>query len=402
MRLVIIGGGAAGLCAAITAKRRKPALKVTILEANDRVGKKLITTGNGRCNITNKDLNISRYHGGTEFCSVLDNGFITEFFASIGTEIVFEEGGKAYPASYQALSVVDNLRFACKELGVEVLTEQKVTKISREKGKFTVVANGIFKADAVLLCCGSAAGGKIASDSGYGLLKSFGHTITPITPAIAPTKTETDVVRQLKGIKVNANATLHIDGKAVRSEYGEVLFCDYGLSGPPILQLSRAAALPCKTACITLDLMPEIKEAELAEKLRARVKILKNRTAGEFFTGLINKRLGQVICKLCGCGINSTVSELPIEKLASVIKAMRYAVVGVMPLQQAQVAAGGATTEEFDSCFMSKKQAGLFCAGEVLNVDGDCGGFNLAFAWCSGAKAANAAVTFLEEQNAAR
>ncbi len=402
MHLLIVGGGAAGLCAAITAKRKKKNLKVTILEANDRVGKKLITTGNGRCNITNKDLSATNYHGGTEVCYCLDNDFITDFFASIGTEIVFEETNKAYPASYQALSVVDNLRFACEELGVEILTGQKVTDISFGGGVFTAFAEKTFNADAVLICSGSAAGGKIASDSGYSLLKKFSHTVTPITPAIAPIKTETDVVRQLKGIKVNATAKLIVDGKPIREEYGEVLFCDYGLSGPPILQLARPAALPFKTALINLDLMPDTDKAVLIEKLHQRKSLLANRTAGEFFTGLLNKRLGQVICKLCGFGVNTPASELKVEKLAGLIKEMPFKVLGVMPLAQAQVAAGGVKTDEFNKNFMSKKQAGLFAAGEVLNIDGDCGGFNLAFAWCSGETSANAAVEYLEDKNAAR
>ena len=204
MHFIIIGGGAAGLCAAITAKRRQPQLKVTVLEANDRVAKKLITTGNGRCNITNRDLSPLHFRGGTELCSVLDNSFISDFFASVGTDIVFEESGKAYPASYQALSVVDNLRFACEELGVAVLTGQSVTALSATAQGFIVEAVEAFSADAVLLCCGSPAGGKIASDSGYALLKKLGHTVLPITPAIVPIQTDATLPKQLKGIKVNA------------------------------------------------------------------------------------------------------------------------------------------------------------------------------------------------------
>ncbi|MBQ7288583.1 MAG: aminoacetone oxidase family FAD-binding enzyme [Clostridia bacterium] len=397
MHLIIIGGGAAGLCAAITAKRQNPKLNLTVLESNDRVCKKLITTGNGRCNITNKDLHILHYHGGTELCSVLDNDFIIQFFDSIGTEIVFEESGRGYPASYQALSVVDNLRFACEKLGIEICTGQRVTDISANKGCFTVTAAQTFSADAVLLACGSPAGGKIASDSGYALLKRFGHKVLPVTPAIVPIQTEVSVPRQLKGIKVNASATLYIGGKAVCKEYGEVLFCDYGLSGPPILQLARAAAFGKPNTYIELDLMPALSAEAVLQKLTRRAAVLHDRVAGEFFTGLLNKRLGQVICKVCNCNLQMPARQLPLEQLTSVIKALHLPVTGVLPLSQAQVAAGGADTAEFGSDFMSKKQAGLFCAGEVLNVDGDCGGFNLAFAWCSGAAAATAAVQWLEE-----
>lgn len=399
MHLLIIGGGAAGLCAAITAKRRQPQLRVTVLEANDRVGKKLIVTGNGRCNITNQNLDISRYHGGAELCAVLDNGRITEFFASIGIEIVFEADGRAFPASYQALSVVDNLRFACAELDVDIRTGQNVTDISPSGDGFAVRAADAFAADAVLLCCGSPAGGKIASDSGYALLKRLGHRVIPVTPAIVPIKTDTEITRQLKGIKINAAATLYAGGKPLRSEYGEVLFCDYGLSGPPVLQLGRLAAQPGRAMHIALDLAQELSLPEWEAKLAARARLLHSRTAGEFFTGLLNKRVGQVLCKLCGCGPNTPVPQLPIAALAAQSKALRFPVTGVLPMAQAQVAAGGADTEEFGSDFMSKIRPGLFCAGELLNVDGDCGGFNLAFAWCSGAAAATAAVRWLEGKN---
>lgn len=399
MHLLIVGGGAAGLSAAITAKRRQPRLNVTVLEANDRVGKKLITTGNGRCNITNKNLQTSRYHGGTELCGVLDNALITEFFASLGTEIVFEEDGRAFPASYQALSVVDNLRFACEQLSVDIHTGQRVSDILTSGKKFTVRAADTFTADAVILCCGSPAGGKIASDSGYTLLKRLGHHVTPITPAVVPIKTDTEITRQLKGIKINATATLYDGERALRSEYGEVLFCDYGLSGPPILQLGRLAATATKSMHIALDLAPEYTLSDWEAKLAARAKLLHDRTAGEFFTGLRNKRVGQVLCKLCGCGQNTPVPQLPIAELARISKALRFSVTGVLPMAQAQVAAGGADTKEFGSDFMSKLRPGLFSAGELLNVDGDCGGFNLAFAWCSGIAAANAAVRFLEGEN---
>lgn len=395
MRLFIIGGGAAGLCAAITAKRRSPLLDVTVLEANDRVGKKLITTGNGRCNITNRRLKTESYHGGTELCSVLDNDFICRFFSSVGTEIVFEEDGKAYPASFQALSVVDNLRFACDELGVNIITGSRVSDISFLNGVFKITADKTYSADAVIIATGSAAGGKIASDGGYTLLKQFGHRIVPAFPAIAQIKTETDIVRQLKGIKINAEATVFVNSKPVRSEYGEVLFCDYGLSGPPVLQLSRVVSqFPGKTE-ITLDLMPDFKQNEVEDLLTERKKLLYNRVAGEFFTGLINKRLGQVLCKLSGVSINDSTADLDTKKLAALIKSLKFKAVGVNP-SSAQVMAGGADTSEFSDCFMSKKQKGLFAAGEVLDVDGDCGGFNLAFAWCSGAAAANAAVDYLK------
>ncbi len=396
MNLLIAGGGASGLTAAITAKRTMPELRVTVLEANDRAGKKLLLTGNGRCNITNADLSPAHYHGGNpgKMCG---NGEIVNFFESIGTEIVFEPDGRAFPASYQASSVLDNLRTECGNLGAEIITGQKVTSLDFSSGKFEAVAESRFYADAVILCCGSPAGGKAASDSGYALLRGFGHRINPVTPAIVPVKTENTITKKLKGIKVKALVTLLKNGEKLGCDSGEVLFCDYGLSGPPILQLSGMAA-GGKNLSVSLDLFPDTNLKTLTGKIQNRIRLLHSRTVENFFTGLINKKLGQTICALCGCGLRTPVTELPANRLAAICKALTFRVTGVMPMSEAQAAAGGADLSQFGEGFMSKLRPGLFACGELLDIVGDCGGYNLAFAWSSGMAAARAAVRFIKSK----
>lgn len=397
--VMIIGGGAAGLAAAICAKRHNPRLQVTVLEAADRVGKKLLTTGNGQCNITNKNLQAKAYHGADAgFCMpAIQKNNTPAFFASLGVDVVYTPGGKAYPRSYQASSVVDALRFGAQELGVEVLCGQKVTAVQKTAAGFTVTANGTYKATAVVVACGSVAGGKLGSDSGYKLLKAFGHTLVEPKPAIVQIKTETDLVRQLKGVKVDATVTLLCGNKPLRREQGEVLFCDYGLSGPPILQVSRfvGQGKPCS---IALDLCPDLPQEALAARLFARVKGLSSRTLLDFLSGFLNKRLGQVVLKYAGYGLSGAVAELTkedCEKIARAIKNFTVKALGTTGFANAQVAAGGiATNGFFADTLMSKKAPGLFAAGEVLDIDGDCGGYNLEWCWAAGRVAGVAAAEY--------
>ncbi len=397
--VIIIGGGAAGLAAAIWAKRHRPNLQVLVLEAGDRVGKKVLVTGNGQCNITNKNLHLRAYHGAdASFCApILQKNNTPAFFASLGVEVVYTPGGKAYPRSYQASSVVDALRFGAEEAGVEVLCSQKVTSVQQTASGFTVTANGTYRAKAVLVACGSVAGGKLGSDSGYKLLKAFGHTLIEPKPAIVQVKTETEYVRQLKGVKVEAGVTLLCGGKSVRKEQGEVLFCDYGLSGPPVLQVSRfvGQGKPCH---IVLDLCPDLPEEALTHRLMQRVEQLQKRTMLEFLSGFLNKRLGQVVLKYAGYGLSSPVSALTAAdctKIAAAVKSFTVSALGTTGFSNAQVAAGGIATAGFSQeTLMSKKVPGLFAAGEVLDIDGDCGGYNLEWCWAAGRVAGIAAADY--------
>ena len=384
--LIVIGGGAAGLCSAVYFKQKHPDSTVRILESLPRVGKKLSLTGNGRCNITNKNISLSRYHGkNKEFCRYAlekyDLDFTTKFFEKIGVQIVFE-GDKAYPSSFQASSVVDCLRFACDELGVITHTETPVTDIRVSDGNYKVISNQMsFFAKNIILATGGLAGGDRLGCDGkmFKILKKADFKMVETAPSIVQIKTETDIVKQLKGIKINAKVSM-----GNRSDFDEVLFCDYGLSGPAVLQISREAN---SNNQISLDIMPDTDYNSLVDLLMGRVNRLKNRTLDEFFTGMLQKRVGQVLLKQIGCKMTDSVRTLDLKKikaLASLMKRWSFNVVGTTGLLNAQVTCGGLLTDDFcDKTMESKISRNFYCVGEILDIDGDCGGFNLQWAWSS-------------------
>lgn len=398
--VLIIGGGAAGLCAAVAVKRRAPSLSVRLLEALPRVGKKLAATGNGRCNITNKKIHIGRYHGSDpQFCAYALDRFGFEaaesFFAEIGVPFAFE-GDKAYPASFQAASVVDCLRFAAEEAGVIICTDTRVDNIQISRGLFKIIAGNMsFLAENVIIAAGLLSGGERLGSDGQmlALLKKAGFKTVNTRPAIVQLKTPPETVRQLKGIKVSAEVSLKSGGRLLRREYGEVLFCDYGLSGPPVLQVS-GAAVAAQSPVISLDLMRDKSLDALTAELCRRISLLSGRGADEFFTGMMNKRLGQVIIKSAGYKLNTPVSAFDgkaAQKLAALIKNMSFEVTGNTGFINSQVTSGGLDTAQFDpDTMMSRDYRRLYAIGEILDIDGDCGGFNLQWAWSSALCAAAA------------
>lgn len=399
--VIIIGGGAAGMCAAINIKLRDRSISVAILEQLSRVGKKLITTGNGRCNISNLNINLDRYHGENvgfaEYAlQTYDNYYAADFFSEIGVVFTYDETGRGYPYSLQASSVVDSLRFALDEYGVDTFVDTAVLSYNKNENFFNVKTNnGDFVCESLVVATGLYSGGSKLGSNGSMLkiLKNAGYKTVKTTPAIVQLKTETDVVKSLKGMKVNADVNLSIDGKAIRGEFGEVLFCDYGLSGPPIMQLSREVERQAGDKVVTLDLMWEYTYANVCDMLSFRATALRNRNLDEFLTGMLNKRVGQAVIKMCGLKMNDSVASLKnsdIKQIASVIKGMKFKVTGTTGFDNSQVTAGGLDTTQFNLQTMeSKRERGLYCIGEILDIDGDCGGFNLQWAWSSAICAAN-------------
>ncbi|MBQ3547687.1 MAG: aminoacetone oxidase family FAD-binding enzyme [Clostridia bacterium] len=392
--IIIIGGGAAGLLSAVYLKKQNPRLQIRVLEGLPRVGKKLLLTGNGRCNISNKNITLSRYHGAdvsfAEYAlNKYDLKFTADFFESIGVPFTFE-GDKAFPASLQAGSVVDCLRFAAEENGVLIHTDTKVTNIQILKDKYRVWADKVsFVSDAVIVATGLYSGGyKCGSDgSMFELLKKAGFKTVDTTPAIVQLKTENDITKQLKGIKVDANVTLKSGEKLIRQDFGEVLFCDYGLSGPPVMQISREVPRNKNSMTLSLDIMPEISLEDLKVKIKSRAKNLSQRPLEEFFTGMLQKRIGQVILKQCGLKLSEkseVLNDGKIESIAKMIKSFDFKVLDTTGFINSQVTAGGISTDEFESTTMeSKEYKSFYAVGEILDIDGDCGGFNLQWAWSS-------------------
>ncbi len=397
--VIIIGGGASGLCAAIAIKQLAPQKSVRIFEGLPRVGKKLITTGNGRCNISNKNITLERYHGeNKDFCEYALEKYnlsvCEKFFYNIGIPFIYE-GDKAYPASLQAGSVVDCLRFAAEELGVIIHTDMKVTGINTMGKDYKILSNKLgFVTENVVIATGGLAGGEKLGCDGemLNILEKAGFNIVKPQPSIVQIKTNNDITKQLKGIKLDANVSVLKGDKLLRQDFGEVLFTDYGLSGPPIMQVSREVS-KSGANLISLDIMPNTTTEELVLIIEDRAKRFSGRPLEEFFTGMFNKRVGQVVLKMTGFKLLDKASVLygKAKIIADIIKNMQFTVTGTTGFANAQVTAGGLDTTQFNpetmESFDCKK---LYCIGEILDIDGDCGGFNLQWAWSSAMAAANA------------
>ena len=319
-----------------------------------------------------------------------------EFFKKIGVEIVFEQNGKAYPASYQASSVVDALRFSAEENGVEIICNCCVTDFKFNNQEYTIITeNSNIMAKNIIFATGLYSGGVKLGSTGkaFNLLKAKGFKFEKTTPAIVQLKTENTITKQLKGIKIDAAASIYFNNKKINSNFGEVLFTEYGLSGPAIMALSREVERNKGEFKVLLDCVPNFNEQQLKEMILQRVENLKNRTTQDFLTGFLNKRLGQVILKLANIPLNISSAELElkdIKKLCNLIKNLEFKVLATTGFINSQVTAGGIALSEVNLQTMcSKKHKGLYIIGEILDIDGDCGGYNLQWAWTSAFTAAN-------------
>ena len=406
--ILVIGGGASGMMAAIAAKEENIMLSVAVVERNNRVGKKILTTGNGRCNITNKNINIKRYHGkNLDFAdfplSVMDLDKTLEFFKKLGMYPKFEDD-KVYPYSLQASSVVDILRMKMAEYNIAEICDFKCSDIKKENNIFLITSSDgkKIKSKRVIVCCGGKASPKCGTDgNAYKLLQRFGHKCTALYPSLVQLRSDSPHLVPMKGVKNDSLISIYVDNKFIKSEYGELLFTDYGLSGPPVFQLSRIASKACsenKNVFVTVDLMPDVEYEELVDVLKSRNKFV---PVAEFLTGMTNKLVGRQILKSCGIEKFNTDSQIIsddiIIKIANCIKYWRFNITGTNSWDMSQVTAGGIVTDDFDSKTMESEFVdGLYAAGEILDVDGDCGGFNLQWAWSSGYIAGRSCAKSLE------
>ena len=393
MRVVIIGGGAAGMMAALTAAENGHA--VTLLERQGRVGRKLMATGNGRCNLTNHHVSPAHYHGETpDFCrhalEAFDVGSTLLYFAGLGLLTTTEDSGRVYPFSNMAGSVLDVLRFALEDSTVDLHTGCVVTAIKKKGDTFTVRTESgeEFTADRVILAAGGAAGGKVGGVmDGYQLAKGLGHHRTALYPSLVQIKTDPTYPRALKGVKAEAGVTIRRGGEVLAQNRGEVLFTEYGVSGPAIFDISRSVATGGEGLTVTLDLLPDWEQREVLDWLRQRRGSAGSREAGTLLTGALHSRLGQMVCKAAGFTNQSAanLSDGDLRRIAARIKDFALPITGVCGFDQAQVTAGGLRCDEFDPRTMeSRLVPGFYACGEVLDIDGDCGGYNLQWAWSSG------------------
>ncbi len=391
-KVAVIGGGAAGLAAAIAAARNGAG--VVICEKGARAAKKLLATGNGRCNMTNINADVKNYHGKNPgfVKGVMHRFWVDEtlsFFREIGLLAKTEEDGRVYPYSLQAAAVSEVLRLETERVGVETICDFDVVRISRKKGMYNIISRDGRKisADCVILACGGKASPNLGSDgSGYPLAESFGHKVTKLYPSLVQIKTDNTYTKALQGLKINGNAVFFENNKKKAESDGEILFTDYGLSGPPIFNLSRLAAIS-KNGRIDIDLMTEFSKDEIFALLKERK--MPDKALENYFTGMLPKKLGQVLLKACGIAPLSrrslSLSTEELSQLADKIKAWSFEVRGTMSWNNAQATAGGVEVGDINPSTMeSKLSDGLFLAGEILDIDGDCGGYNLQWAWSSG------------------
>lgn len=383
-RVAIIGGGAAGLVAAITAARLGTG--VTLLEAASRVGKKILVTGNGRCNLTNAAVAPSAYNlpGFVEpVLGTCDD--IRDFFGGLGLLTYADDEGRVYPVSNAANSVLDVLRLECERLGVEERCSFEVSAVTRAGRGFVLrpVDGDPVAADALL----------VATGGGESLLPALGHTQTPCVPVLGPLATAREPIRGLSGVRVRCAASLLDDaGESVATERGELLFRDYGVSGIMVFDLSRELE---RGRTLSIDFFPDIAPDAFVAFMAERAATLSWRTAETFFDGMLHSRVAIAVLRAAGVDSKTPAAELPCDSLASLLKGFRLAVTGVGDPRQAQVTRGGASTAEFDPrTLASLVVPGLFAAGEVLDIDGRCGGFNLHWAWASGIAAGRSAARF--------
>ena len=395
MKVLIIGGGASGMMAALSALEN-PNNTVTLLERQSRVGKKLLATGNGRCNLTNRNIRLSHYHGEQpEFARFALESFYVgrtlAFFERLGLLTVTEDSGKVYPLSDQASSVLDVLRFALEAQGANIVTSCDIVEVKHKaRGYEALSATGeTYFGDKLIIACGGAAGKKLGgSKSGYHLLEQLGHSTTALFPSLTQIKTDPTYVKALKGVRADAHVQLRKDGETLQDSFGEVQFTDFGVSGPAVFEVSRAAAAGKGGLTLHLDLLRSLNLGETAALLRRRRAAMPHLTTENLLTGVLHNRLGRTLVRYAGYDLTTPLPELAeadLQAIAAAVHDFALPVQGTLGFDGAQVTAGGIRTAEFDpQTLQSRLVPGLYAAGEVLDIDGDCGGYNLQWAWSSG------------------
>lgn len=401
--VVVIGGGASGLMAAVTAARK--GAKVTLLEHNDRLGKKLLATGNGRCNMTNIHQNPRAYRGShPEFAELALSHFSVgdtiRFFSQLGI-YTKNKNGWIYPASLQASSVLEVLEMEARYLKVKCKTRENVTAVLPAEDGYLVVTDGwSYPCSKVILACGSSASGIEGADgSGYSLAEKLGLRLIPPLPALVPLRcrAKSSAYRKLfsrwSGVRVEGRVVLRVKGENFLSETGELQLTDYGVSGIPVFQLSRYAVRLLQegqTPELLLDFFPDFSKKQLESFLRKRQEDCPYKTLKESLTGLFPRKLIEVLMD----------GSPDLEELVSRIKEYLLLPTGAASLEQAQVCSGGVDISQLHPESMEAKEyPGLYICGELADVDGACGGYNLQWAWTSGALAGRAAAEGLRKES---
>lgn len=392
--IIIVGGGASGMTAAITAARL--GAKVTIIEQKDRIGKKILSTGNGRCNLTNESMNTDCFRGDntTIVNSVLKQfGYhdTIHFFEELGV-ILKNRQGYIYPFSEQASAILDVLRMEIRRLSVTVLLEQTVTAIKKTNKGFQVTTNtGSCSADTVILATGGKAAPVLGSDgSGYQLAKTFGHRLSPVVPALVQLKGKGNYFKQIAGVRTHARVRLFVENDCLGEDTGELQLTNYGISGIPVFQISRYAAKGLyakKKVSAEIDFFPMMTAEELLLFIEKRSGPC-GKTAEEFFIGMLHKKLVGMLLKQAHIHSDIPFQKITAKQQSAFIQLCKHFIIeieGTNSFEQAQVCAGGVHTDEVNPQTLESIYArDLYLTGELLDIDGICGGYNLQWAWSTG------------------
>ena len=405
--IAIIGGGASGMAAALAA-RESLDNRVLLIERQNRVGRKLLATGNGRCNLTNEYADLTRYHGeNVPFMAPAMERFPAEetlaWFRGLGLVTRTEAAsGRVYPLTDAASSVVDALRLALDARGVELICGCEIAELRRDGEGFSLTSSltETIPCNKVIVACGGMAGSKLGgTKAGYELLASLGHGRTALRPSLVQLRTENTYTRSMKGVRTQAKLTLERGGRVLDFAQGEVQFTDYGLTGPAVYDLSRAASLGGEGCTVCLRLLPELDKAELMDYLMGKRNDFPNYKAENLLSGALHNSIARTILRRADIPADTrlwSLSDRSLALISELIRRFELPLLGTQGFEDAQVTAGGMDTLQFDPNTMeSLLVPGLYACGEVLDIDGDCGGFNLQWAWSSGRLAGLAAAGLL-------
>lgn len=425
IKITIIGGGASGITAAIAAARVIGGNQVRIIEKNDIIGRKLLATGNGRCNFTNLNCmsnelmnNVSIHKNNGNFTETALSRFSVndtlDFFNSIGILPREEAEGRIYPYSEQASSIQEAFQSELEYLGVQILYNKNVKFVKRIEGKTTdnffenfemILDSGeILRTQKLIIATGGKAGVQYGSTGeGYQIAKSLGHTIIKPIPALVQLTTDKDYFKQLKGVRAKGNVTLVQDHNIeILSETGEIQFTEDGVSGICVFNLSRYIRIEDNSGIldndnkkaefnrysVRIDFIPDFEDKKLIEMLILRKEVLKGRNNKDFLNGIINKRLAFIILKVSDINKDGLIEDLTENDINRIVKVLKYweiSITGTKGWKNAQVTSGGISTSEINGKTMeSKLIRNLYFAGEIIDIDGKCGGYNLQWAWTSG------------------
>lgn len=402
--IAVIGGGASGMTAAITAARA--GCRVVVLEAGPRVGRKLLATGNGRCNLSHAGFTLANYHGSHPHFAAsalerFDEASTLAWWRDLGLEIVTDDRDRYYPASLQAQAVLDLLRLGLDEAGATVVTDARVTGLTHDGLTFRLhCGSAIYAASAVIMAAGGQASPKLGGcRDGCDLMKTLGHAVVVARPGIVQLECRMETLAAAAGLKRQALVSFYNkEGKRLVQGQGELLLTKYGLSGPAALEPSAAVVRALEAGPVTarINFFPEKSAQALTDAFAARLKAHPDRTGDQFFLGLLPRMLGHCALRACGLDGRQPLTAKQARHLARILAAWPLTVTGPRGFDNAQVTLGGLDCADFDpKSLASWIVPGLFACGEVLDVDGDCGGYNLQWAWSSGRLAGQSAAAWV-------